>query len=111
MIKRNGNIKPLIQCLEPRNSLLFIDHMCASTARMPEASTAKRGCLKDMVTELNTKAKASILRMEKIGYNEKKKTKKKKKHQNFITITVGQPQHKPRLKHKWKIRGILCHSL
>ena len=52
--------------------------MCASTARMPEASTAKRGCLKDMVTELNTKAKASILRMEKIGYNEKKKTKKKK---------------------------------
>lgn len=73
MIKRNGNIKPLIQCLEPRNSLLFIDHMCASTARMPEASTAKRGCLKDMVPELNTKAKASILRMEKIGYNEKKK--------------------------------------
>ena len=52
--------------------------MCASTARMPEASTAKRGCLKDMVTELNTKAKASILRMEKIGYNEKKKNKKKK---------------------------------
>lgn len=47
--------------------------MCASTARMPEASTAKRGCLKDMVTELNTKAKASILRMEKIGYHGKKK--------------------------------------
>ena len=105
MIKRNGNIKPLIQCLEPRNSLLFIDHMCASTARMPEASTAKRGCLKDMVPELNTKAKASILRMEKIGYHGKKK------HQNSITITVGQPEHKPRLKHKWKIRGILCHSL
>ena len=82
--------------------------MCASTARMPEASTAKRGCLKDMVTELNTKAKASILRIEKIGYTEKKK---KKKHQNLITITGGPPQHKPRLKHKWKIRGILCHSL
>jgi hypothetical protein len=49
--------------------------MCASTARMPEASTAKRGCLKDMVTELNTKAKASILRIEKIGYTEKKKKK------------------------------------
>lgn len=48
--------------------------MCASTARMPEASTAKRGCLKDMVTELNTKAKASMLRMEKIGYHEEKKS-------------------------------------
>lgn len=71
--------------------------MCASTARMPEASTAKRGCLKDMVTELNTKAKASILRMEKIGYHGKEN------HQNSITITVGQPQHKPRLKHKWKM--------
>ena len=71
MIKRNGNIKPLIQCLEPRNSIIHL--MCASTARMPEASTAKRGCLKDMVTELNTKAKASILRMEKIGYHGKKK--------------------------------------
>ena len=57
--------------------------MCASTARMPEASTAKRGCLKDMVTELNTKAKASILRMEKIGYHGKEN------HQNSITITVG----------------------
>ena len=48
--------------------------MCASTARMPEASTVKRGCLKDMVTELNTKAKASMLRMEKIGYHEEKKS-------------------------------------
>jgi hypothetical protein len=84
---------------------------------MPEASTVKRGCLKDMVPELNTKAKASILRMEKIGYHEGKKTKKKKKKKKnqkppeFHNITVGQPQHKPRLKHKWKIRGILCHRL
>lgn len=59
--------------------------MCASTARMPEASTAKRGCLKDMVTELNTKAKASILRIEKIGYTEKKKKKKTPEFHNHYS--------------------------
>ena len=59
--------------------------MCASTARMPEASTAKRGCLKDMVTELNTKAKASILRMEKIGYHGKKKTPEFHNHYSWPT--------------------------
>ena len=52
---------------------------------MPEASTAKRGCLKDMVTELNTKAKASILRMEKIGYHGKKKTPEFHNHYSWPT--------------------------
>lgn len=47
--------------------------MCVFIVRMLEVSIVKRGCLKDMVIELNIKVKVFILRMEKIGYYGKKK--------------------------------------